>query len=72
MINNIFKLKNFELSAKPLLELQYQIAQMYMVLKMQQQTTTSNEGVEVLESRSFQNDALGKGQYTSKVYRLQR
>ena len=68
----IFKLKNLELSAKLFLELQYQIAQMYMVLKMQQQTTTSDEGVEVLENRSFQDDALGKGQYTSKVYRLQR
>lgn len=68
----IFRLKNFELSVKLYLELQYQIAQMYMVLKMQQQNTTSNEGVDVLENRSFQDDALGKGQYTSKLYRLQR
>uniref|UniRef100_A0A5B7BFM4 Putative phosphatidylinositol transfer protein 1-like isoform X1 n=1 Tax=Davidia involucrata TaxID=16924 RepID=A0A5B7BFM4_DAVIN len=50
---------------------EYQIAQMYMVMKMQQQSTTSTEGVEVLENRPFQDDVFGMGQYTSKVYRLQ-
>eukprot|EP00261_Vitis_vinifera_P013225 XP_002284874.1 PREDICTED: phosphatidylinositol transfer protein 1 isoform X1 [Vitis vinifera] len=64
------QIKEFRIVMPMSLE-EYQIAQMYMVLKMQQQTTTSDEGVEVLENRSFQDDALGKGQYTSKVYRLQ-
>ncbi|KAF3943428.1 hypothetical protein CMV_030015 [Castanea mollissima] len=50
---------------------EYEIAQSYMVLKMQQENTTSTEGIEVLENRPFENDAFGKGQYTSKVYRLQ-
>lgn len=46
---------------------------MYMVMKMQQQSTTGTEGVEVLENRSFEDDdVFGRGQYTSKVYRLQR
>ncbi|PKI62568.1 hypothetical protein CRG98_016990 [Punica granatum] len=50
---------------------EYQIAQMYMVTKMQQQSTTDTEGVDVLENKPFEDDQLGKGQYTSKVYRLQ-
>ncbi|XP_048234009.1 phosphatidylinositol transfer protein 1 isoform X1 [Ricinus communis] len=50
---------------------EYQIAQMYMVMKMQQETTTSTEGVEVLENRPLEDDVFGECQYTSKVYRLQ-
>lgn len=53
-------------------DLQYQVAQAYMVTKMQQQNTNSTEGVEILENKSFEDDVFGKGQYTSKVYRLQR
>ncbi|CAB4282638.1 unnamed protein product [Prunus armeniaca] len=49
----------------------YQVAQMYMVRKMQQQNTTSTEGVEILENKSFEDDVLGKGHYSSKIYRLQ-
>lgn len=54
------------------LDFQYQIAQMYMVMKMQQQNTSSSEGVEVLENRPLEDDVFGQCQYTSKVYRLQR
>ncbi|KAI5322216.1 PREDICTED: phosphatidylinositol transfer [Prunus dulcis] len=50
---------------------EYQVAQMYMVRKMQQQNTTSTEGVEILENKSFEDDVLGKGHYSSKIYRLQ-
>ncbi|KAA3455415.1 phosphatidylinositol transfer protein 1-like [Gossypium australe] len=50
---------------------EYQVAQMYMVMKMQQQSTNGDEGVEVLENKRFQDDVFGEGQYTSKVYRLQ-
>ncbi|KAL3518335.1 hypothetical protein ACH5RR_020924 [Cinchona calisaya] len=50
---------------------EYQIAQMYMTMKMQQENTTGNEGVEVLENRPFEDDEFGKGQYTLKLYRLQ-
>ncbi|KAG6641725.1 troponin T, skeletal muscle-like [Carya illinoinensis] len=45
---------------------------MYMVMKMQQKNTTSTEGIEVLESRTFEDNVYGMGQYTSKVYHLQR
>lgn len=54
------------------MEMQYHIAQMFMVMKMQQQNTTGNEGVEILENRPFEDDEFGQGQYTSKIYRLQR
>ncbi|ONI00539.1 hypothetical protein PRUPE_6G093600 [Prunus persica] len=50
---------------------EYQVAQMYMVRKMQQQNTTSTEGVEILENKSFEDDVIGKGHYSSKIYRLQ-
>ncbi|KAM7496687.1 hypothetical protein LguiA_021101 [Lonicera macranthoides] len=50
---------------------EYQIAQMYMVTKMQQENTTSTEGVDVVENRPFEDDVLGRGHYTSKIYRLQ-
>ncbi|KAJ0021473.1 hypothetical protein Pint_32232 [Pistacia integerrima] len=50
---------------------QYHIAQMYMVMKMQQQNSNGDEGVEVLENRPFENDVYGRGQFTSKIYRLQ-
>lgn len=57
--------------AMPLTLEEYQIAQMYMIMKMQQENTTGTEGVEVLENRPFEDDEFGKGQYTLKLYRLQ-
>lgn len=50
---------------------EYRIAQMYMVTRMQEQQTSSSEGVEVLVNEPFENEEFGKGQYTSKVYHLQ-
>ncbi|XP_071701597.1 uncharacterized protein [Rutidosis leptorrhynchoides] len=50
---------------------EYQVAQMYMVMKMQQQSSNETEGVDVLENRYFEDSVFGKGRYTSKVYRLQ-
>ncbi|XP_038693651.1 phosphatidylinositol transfer protein 1-like [Tripterygium wilfordii] len=64
------QIKEFRIVMPMSLE-EYQIAQMYMVTKMQQQSTTSSEGVEVLQNRPFEDDVFGKGQYTSKIYRLQ-
>ncbi|KAH7432355.1 hypothetical protein KP509_07G018600 [Ceratopteris richardii] len=55
----------------PLSVAEYRIAQMYMVTKMQQENTSSSEGVEVLVNRPFKDDVLGEGQYTMKVYNLQ-
>ncbi|XP_012485252.1 uncharacterized protein LOC105799312 [Gossypium raimondii] len=64
------QLKEFRIVMPMSLE-EYQVAQMYMVMKMQQQSTNGDEGVEVLENKRFQDDVFGKGQFTSKVYRLQ-
>jgi hypothetical protein len=41
-------------------------------MKMEQQNTNSKEGVEVLRQVPFEDEKLGKGQFTSKVYHLQR
>ncbi|KAL2938224.1 Phosphatidylinositol transfer protein 1 [Bienertia sinuspersici] len=54
------------------LYLQYEVAQMYMVLKMQQENTTTTEGVDVLENRPFEDSVYGQGNYTSKLYSFQR
>ncbi|KAJ4838922.1 hypothetical protein Tsubulata_025958 [Turnera subulata] len=65
------QIKEFRVPMPVSLE-EYQIAQMYMVMRMQQQSTTSTEGVEVLENRPLDDDPVfGKCQYTSKIYRLQ-
>jgi Phosphatidylinositol transfer protein len=39
---------------------------------MEQQNTNSQEGVEIVEHRRFEDELLGKGRYTSKNYHLQR
>ena len=41
-------------------------------MKMEQENTNSKEGVEVLQQVPFEDEKLGKGQLTSKVYHLQR
>ncbi|XP_057781752.1 uncharacterized protein LOC131000034 [Salvia miltiorrhiza] len=64
------QIKEFRI-VMPLSVEEFQVAQMYMVMKMQQQNTNSTEGVEVLENRPFEDDEIGKGQYTLKIYRLQ-
>ncbi|CAO2814424.1 unnamed protein product [Amaranthus hypochondriacus] len=64
------QIKEFRI-VMPMSLAEYEVAQMYMVLKMQQENTTNNEGVEVLESRPFQDNVFGKGHYTSKVYSFQ-
>jgi hypothetical protein len=46
---------------------EYQAAQTFMVMRMQQESSTSEEGVQVLENRPFENAELGRGQYTRKV-----
>jgi len=50
---------------------EYQVAHMYVVMKMSQQHTTGDEGIEVLENKPFEDNVLGKGRYTNKNYRLQ-
>lgn len=55
----------------PLSLSEYRVAQMYMVTKMQQENTSSSEGVEVLVNKPFKDEGLGEGQYTLKLYHLQ-
>jgi hypothetical protein len=43
-----------------------------MVTKIQEQQTAGGEGVEVLVNRPFEDEEFGQGQYTSKIYHLQR
>ncbi|GAB2275062.1 hypothetical protein Dimus_009831 [Dionaea muscipula] len=50
---------------------EYETAQKYMVVELQEQYTTSTEGVEILENRPFEDNHFGKGHYTSKIYRFQ-
>ena len=52
--------------------MQYEVALMYTIAKMEQQNTTGEEGVEIVQNIPFEDEALGKGQYTSKIYHLQR
>jgi hypothetical protein len=52
--------------------LQYEIGLSYTIMKMEQQNTNSKEGVEVLQQVPFEDEKLGKGQFTSKAYHLQR
>ncbi|EEC75011.1 hypothetical protein OsI_11083 [Oryza sativa Indica Group] len=50
---------------------EYEIGISYTIMKMEQQNTNSKEGVEVLQQVPFEDEKLGKGQYTSKNYHLQ-
>ncbi|KAK4772625.1 hypothetical protein SAY86_014400 [Trapa natans] len=64
------QIKEFRIVMPMSLE-EFQVAQVYMVNKMQQQNTTDTEGVDILEKSPFHDDEFGEGQYSSKVYRLQ-
>ncbi|KAH7667644.1 Phosphatidylinositol transfer protein, partial [Dioscorea alata] len=50
---------------------EYEVGMIYTIMKMEQENLTSREGVEVLENLCFEDDLLGNGQYTSKIYHLQ-
>ncbi|VAH89719.1 unnamed protein product [Triticum turgidum subsp. durum] len=56
----------------PMLMEEYEIGLSYTIIKMEQQNTNGKEGVEVLQQVPFEDDELGEGQFTSKVYHLQR
>ncbi|XP_040993113.1 phosphatidylinositol transfer protein 2-like isoform X2 [Juglans microcarpa x Juglans regia] len=64
------QIKEFRIVMPMSLE-EYHVAHMYIVMKMSQQHTTGDEGIEVVENRSFEDNVLGKGRYTNKIYRLQ-
>lgn len=51
--------------------LQYQVAQLYSVAEASKNETGGGEGVEVLKNEPYEQDGE-KGQYTHKIYHLQR
>jgi len=53
----------------PLTLEEYQIAQRYMVSKISKQQTGNGEGIEIVESKPF-DDENGKGQFTHKILHI--
>lgn len=50
---------------------QYQVGQLYSVAEASKNETGGGEGVEVLKNEPYEKDGE-KGQYTHKIYHLQR
>lgn len=55
----------------PPLLLQYQVGQLYSVAEASKNETGGGEGVEVLKNEPYEKEGE-KGQYTHKIYHLQR
>ena len=51
---------------------QYQIGQLYSVAEASKNETGGGEGVEVVTNEPFENEKMGKGQFTHKIYHLAR
>ncbi len=51
---------------------QYQVGQLYSVAMASKNETGGGEGVEVLKNEPFENEEMGKGQFTHKIYHLAR
>lgn len=50
---------------------EYKIAQLYMIQKKSiQETKGPNTGVEILKNEPFENEEMGKGHYTKKIYHI--
>nr|CAD1841948.1 unnamed protein product [Ananas comosus var. bracteatus] len=64
------QIKEFRI-VMPMTVEEYGMGLTYTIMKMEQQNTNSKEGVEILQNSPFEDQMLGKGQYTSKVYHLQ-
>ncbi|XP_078159723.1 uncharacterized protein LOC144555309 [Carex rostrata] len=64
------QLKEFRI-VMPMTMEEYEIGMSYTIMKMEEQNTNSQEGVEIVEHRPFEDELLGKGQFTSKIYHLQ-
>jgi len=54
----------------PLTLEEYQVGQLYSVAKTSNLETHDDAGVEILKNEPFENEEMGKGQYTYKVYHL--
>jgi len=49
---------------------EYQVGQLYSVAKTSNLETHDDAGVEILTNEPFENEEMGKGQYTHKIYHL--
>jgi len=49
---------------------EYQVGQLFSVAKTSNLETHDDAGVEILKNEPFENEEMGKGQYTHKVYHL--
>lgn len=49
---------------------EYQVGQLYSVAKTSNLETHDDAGVEILKNEPFENEEMGKGQYTHKIYHL--
>jgi len=49
---------------------EYQVGQLYSVAKTNNIETHDDAGVEILKNEPFENEEMGKGQYTHKIYHL--
>lgn len=68
---NIIQGEFIEFICSRLLSLQYQVGQLYAVAEASKNETGGGEGVEVLVNEPYEKDGE-KGQYTHKIYHLQR
>jgi len=48
------------------------VGQLYSVAKTSNLETHDDAGVEILKNEPFENEEMGKGQYTHKIYHLGR
>ena len=51
---------------------QFQVGQLYSVAEASKNETGGGEGVEIITNEPFENEEMGKGQYTHKIYHLAR
>ena len=51
---------------------QFQVGQLYSVAQASKNETGGGEGVEVIKNEPFEDEKMGKGQYTHKIYHLAR
>lgn len=63
------QIKEFRIVMPVSLE-EYQIGQLFSVAKTSNQETHGDAGVEILVNEPFENEEMGKGQYTHKIYHL--
>uniref|UniRef100_A0A0D9VSR8 Phosphatidylinositol transfer protein N-terminal domain-containing protein n=1 Tax=Leersia perrieri TaxID=77586 RepID=A0A0D9VSR8_9ORYZ len=69
--SGMVQIKEFRI-VMPMSMEEYEVGLSYTIMKMEQQNTNSKEGVDVLQQVPFEDEKLGKGQFTSKDYHLQR